>query len=61
MKIEYENLIKEFNENFKSINHLIYLNQTKNIILSLLLRHQGGFNFFQQILISFTKIDSYQI
>ena len=22
MKIEYENLIKEFNENFKSINHL---------------------------------------
>ena len=56
MKIEYENLIKEF-EVYKNLN---LSRSNKNIILLLLLHHQEEVQPFSQIYIS-SKLDSYQI
>lgn len=57
MKIEYENLIKEFNENFKSINNLNLSRSNKKYnSFFVVAPPRGGSTFFQQILISFTKI-----
>ena len=57
MKIEYENFIRNVNKNLISIDKLNLSTKKINIILFFIVAPpRGGSTFFQQIIISFTKI-----